>query len=102
MLTTIILLLGAGWFWWFLSGSYDRVLEAAKQHCALMSVQFLDGSVQRNGFGFARNKADSMVLVQRFRFEFATTGDLRYFGIVELTGSKITKIELEAHKFEEN
>ena len=91
-----------GGTWWYLSGSYEAALAGAKRHCKVMDVQFLDGSVIRNGFGMRRNSAGSLTLVQKFRFEFSTTGERRYSGFAEMLGKRILSMELEAHKIEES
>ncbi|WP_461429578.1 DUF3301 domain-containing protein [Ketobacter sp.] len=39
-----------------------------------------------------------MVLLQRFSFEFSTSGDQRYLGHAELIGKRVVKMALEAHR----
>ena len=99
-LFVLFLILGGAGLWWYLAGSYETALRAAKEHCSLMGVQFLDGSVQRAGFGLTRNKADTMVLVQKFQFVFATTGEERYNGYTQVVGKRVIKMELEPHKID--
>lgn len=84
--------------WWHLSSTREHALAAAKHHCDQMQVQFLDGSVMANGIRFSRSSSGSVVLVQRFRFEFSTTGDERYTGYAELVGRRVLKMELEPHR----
>ena len=47
-----------------------------------------------------RNKADTMVLVQKFQFVFATTGEERYNGYTQVVGKRVIKMELEPHKID--
>jgi hypothetical protein len=95
-----MLILGGGAaFWWHLSDVRERALMAAQRHCREMGVQFLDGSVMPDGFRFIRNSNGTLVLLQRFRFEFTTSGDERYAGRAELVGRRVVKMELEPHRF---
>ncbi|MGC1509466.1 DUF3301 domain-containing protein [Ketobacter sp. MCCC 1A13808] len=84
--------------WWHLMGTREHALLMAQEHCDQMGVQFLDGSVMRDGFRFPRNRSGTVVLLQRFSFEFSTSGDQRYLGHAELIGKRVVKMALEAHR----
>lgn len=84
---------------WYLMDIREQALQAAQRHCDQVDVQFLDGSVARNGFGFPRNGAGTVVLLQRFTFEFATGGDQRYQGEIDMIGKKVVRLQLEAHRW---
>ena len=84
--------------WWKLSSTREHALTAAKRHCAEVGVQFLDGSVMSNGIRISRNASGNLTLVQKFRFEFSTSGDQRYWGLTEMMGRRVVKMELEAHR----
>ena len=97
LLFLILLILGAG-VWWYLSDTREMALREAKRYCYEMQVQFLDGSVMSDGVRLIRNSSDRLQLVQRFRFEFTTTGEQRYSGLTELVGRRVIKMELEPHR----
>ncbi|MCG8536008.1 MAG: DUF3301 domain-containing protein [Pseudomonadales bacterium] len=86
--------------WWRLSSTREQALTAAKVHCQQMGVQFLDGSVMSNGYQLTRDKRDNVALLQKYRFEFTTTGDQRYSGYAELIGKRVVKMELEPHRLD--
>ncbi len=82
---------------WRLLAVKELALAAAKNHCQSMGVQFLDGSVVQNLFKIVRNTAGRPVVLQRFQFEFSTTGERRYLGWTEFSGRRMIKMELQAH-----
>ncbi len=94
----LLLLAAVAGLWWHLTDTRERALTAAQDHCEAVGVQFLDGSVMRDGFRFPRNRNGTLVLLQRFLFEFSTSGDQRYQGHIELIGKRVVKLELEAHR----
>ncbi len=98
LLSIIIILVAAG-LWWYRDDTREAALLAAQQHCQSMDVQLLDGSVMSNGFRLKRSQSGTLVVIQKFCFEFSTTGDQRYQGRIELLGKRRLKIELDAHKF---
>ncbi len=83
--------------WWYLSDVREAALAAAKRHCREVQVQFLDGSVSGNGFRLIRTTG-GWQLVQRFVFEFTSTGEDRCLGRAEMIGRRVIKMELDAHK----
>lgn len=100
-LLLVVLLLGAiAGGWWYLSDVREAALRAAQRHCAEMGVQFLDGSVMPDGVRLIRNRTGALVLLQKFRFEFTTSGDERYCGRAQLVGRRVMKMELEPHRFD--
>jgi len=100
MLFWILLLLVSGMaVAWYMMDTRENALQAAQRHCESAGVQFLDGSVARNGYGFPRNRTGTIVLLQRFTFEFATDNDLRYQGEIEMIGKKVVRLQLDAHRW---
>ena len=91
-------ILAAVGLWWYSTECREAALAAAQQHCHTVGVQLLDGSVVSNGFRLTRRSSGSLALVQKFYFEFSTTGDRRYRGYLEQLGKRTIRIELEAHK----
>lgn len=96
----ILILLGIVAGWWYLSQGYEIALYAARQHCNKLDVQFLDGTVSRVGYGVSRRGGGALQLVQKFDFEFATSGADRYRGHIELTANKVSQINLEPHRLD--
>ncbi|MBT8139505.1 MAG: DUF3301 domain-containing protein [Gammaproteobacteria bacterium] len=75
---------------------------AARKRCTELGVQFLDQSVSANGIALRSSVAASTTskrtLERRYRFEFTSTGDERYVGLVTMLGNRVSAIELEPHR----
>lgn len=76
----------------------DRAFLAAQKRCAEMQVQLLDESVYLRRLWFKRNEQGHLSLWRAFYFEFTVSGADRYFGRVIMLGSRITQVELDAHR----
>ena len=84
-------------FWW----QSDKVRGFAYQHalgyCRERGLQLLDQSLVLVGVKPVRGESGGLHLRRRYRFEFATTGETRYKGWVELFGVRLNKFEVEPH-----
>lgn len=49
-----------------------------------------------------RDKGGSLKIRRRYVFEFASTGDARYQGIVSLLGNQLLELEMDAHIIPDN
>ena len=84
--------------WWHAGKAKERALAAARQRCKLLGLQFLDHSVVLSYIRLKRGHRGIPQLQRRYRFEFSSTGDERYRGEVALTGNKVGRIDLDAHR----
>lgn len=84
-------------FWW----QSDKVRGFAYQHalgyCREHDLQLLDQSLVLVGVKPVRGESGGLHLRRRYRFEFATTGETRYKGWVELFGVRLNRFEVEPH-----
>jgi hypothetical protein len=76
----------------------DRAYHAAQKRCEEMEVQLLDENVYLRRLWFKRNEQGKLSLWRAFYFEFTVSGADRYFGRVIMLGSRITQVELDAHR----
>lgn len=76
----------------------DRAYLAAQKRCDEMQVQLLDENVYLRRLWFKRNEKGKLSLWRAFYFEFTVSGSDRYFGRVIMLGSRITQVELDAHR----
>ena len=76
----------------------DRAYHAAQKRCEEMQVQLLDENVYLRRLWFKRNELGKLSLWRAFYFEFTVSGADRYFGRVIMLGSRITQVELDAHR----
>lgn len=85
-------------YWWH-SGAYKgRALQLAENHCREQGLQLLDQSVVIRGLWPLRRADGRLTLRRTYHFEFTSTGDQRYRGILVLVGMQLRSIELETFK----
>lgn len=94
-----LLLIGTVLIYWWHSGSYKgRARELATHHCQQFNLQLLDQSMVIKGIWPHRGANGKLTLRRSYQFEFTSTGDQRYQGILVLQGMKLKSIELETYK----
>ena len=76
--------------------------ELASRYCADLELQLLDQSVVIRGLWPARDDDGRLRLRRTYQFEFASTGDRRYQGIIVLLGLRVQSIELETYRLPED
>jgi hypothetical protein len=74
--------------------SMERVRKVARDVCARAGVQFLDSSIIQTGVRIERGGA-GLLLVRRYRFEFATDGSTRHVGEITLRGRRVQVASME-------
>ncbi len=96
-LLLIALAVGAVWLWWKFNGAKELARATAKRHCQQLEVQLLDDTVALQKCWLRRNKLGNVCIWYCYIFEFSTTGEKRYQGIVTLLDKHIEEIQLETH-----
>jgi hypothetical protein len=85
-------------YWWH-SGSFKgRARELAIAHCQQFDLQLLDQSMVIRGIRPVRSGNNGLSLRRSYQFEFTSTGEQRYQGVLVLEGMKLKSIDLEAYK----
>lgn len=84
-------------FWW--QGDKIKIiaLQYLYQYCREQNLQLLDQTIVLKGVRLHRGDSGSVQLRRRYKFEFTSTGTERYHGLIELSGRRVQRIELEAH-----
>ena len=85
-------------FWWNTMGIKQQAYDAAKRHCLELNLQLLDQSVMLKRVRLKRNRAGGLSLLRVFVFEFASTGDERYHGEVQLMGRALLDVSVDLHR----
>ncbi|WP_068828848.1 DUF3301 domain-containing protein [Pseudomonas sp. BMS12] len=85
---------------WRGHGIRERALLLAKQHCARLDVELLDGNVALRRLALVRDSQGRRRLARLYDFEFTVTGEQRLRGSVQMFGQRPGRIELQAHPFE--
>jgi hypothetical protein len=84
-------------FWWHSDIVKGIALNHAKSQCKRQEVQFLDQSMVLKSLWPIRNQIGSLAFCRIYQFEFSSTGEQRYKGLVTITGRKLDSIEMEPH-----
>jgi len=80
------------------SGKFKgRAREIASSHCQQLNLQLLDQSMVITGYWPAINAYGNPVMRRSYEFEFTSTGERRYRGIIVLLGMHLESIDLEAY-----
>lgn len=97
----LLMLFAAACAWlWRGHGIRERALALAKQHCAKLDVELLDGNVAFRRLALVRDARGRRRLARLYDFEFTVTGEQRLRGSVQMFGLRPGRIELEAHPFQ--
>jgi hypothetical protein len=87
-------------YWFNAQKTKEIALEAAREHCLTLDVQMLDGYVALNGIRLKRDKLRKIQLQRSFLFEFSSTGNERYNGILLMLGDRVESIYMEPYRIE--
>ncbi|MFC3680906.1 DUF3301 domain-containing protein [Bacterioplanoides pacificum] len=68
-----------------------------RQHCDRQGLQLLDDTLTLDGYQLKKRRA-GWLLMRCYRFEFSSTGDERYQGVVVLAGRRVERLELDTHR----
>ena len=94
----LLLLVGAAGYLWHADKFKQRARSIAIAHCKQLNLQLLDQSIVISGLWPVRGSDGRLLLRRRYRFEFASTGDRRYHGELEMLGLRLERIDFEAYR----
>lgn len=84
-------------FWWQGDIIKRCALQYLYQYFREQDLQLLDQTIVLTGVWPCRSDFGPLQLRRRYGFEFTSTGEQRYQGLIELSGRRLQRIELEAH-----
>ena len=87
-----------GYYWWNSWKYKGRALGLALEHCGRLNLQLLDQSMVIRGIRPERNASGNLDLRRTYQFEFTSTGEQRYRGMIILSGMELMSIDFEAYK----
>ena len=94
----LLMLFAAVCAWlWRGHGIRERALAFAKQHCAKLDVELLDGAVALRRLAIQRDGKGHRRLARLYDFEFTVTGEQRLRGHISMFGPHLGRIELQPH-----
>lgn len=95
----IILLLSIIFYWLDSIRAKEVATEKASAACKKVSLEFLDQTVAINKVRLRRDGNGRLKFYREYQFEFSSTGEFRYKGIVQMLGHRLIAIEMEAYQF---
>jgi hypothetical protein len=94
----LLMLFAAACAWlWRGHGIRERALLLAKQHCAKLDIELLDGAVALRRLALQRDAQGRRRLMRLYDFEFTVTGTQRLRGEISMIGQRLGRIELQPH-----
>lgn len=96
-LITLLLLFIFFWFIWSGIRCKEIATAAGLAHCQQHAVQFLDQTVERRKLYLTKDSRNNPCWYRSFHFEFATNGQYRYQGRIEMYGYHLKSIEMEPY-----
>ena len=91
----LLLLALVGWFWLDSLRSREIATHTCKAVCRRDQYQFLDDTVSLQNLGVARDLGGTLRIRRAYRFEYATSGDRRYQGLVVMLGSQLQVLKMD-------
>lgn len=71
----------------------------SRQACKKVLLEFLDETVSLKKVRLRRNSLGRLNFYREYQFEFTSTGEYRYKGMVKLLGNALLGIEMEPYQF---
>ncbi|MGU9957791.1 MAG: DUF3301 domain-containing protein [Arenicellales bacterium WSBS_2016_MAG_OTU3] len=94
----LLTLCAAAVIWWKMKGVKDKAVVVCKDYCKKIDVQMLDESVVLRALWYKRNDYGKLKLWRKYAFEFSSTGEQRYRGMLVMLGGVVELIEVEPHR----
>jgi hypothetical protein len=85
------------WFLWSGIRSKEIACDAGKLHCQQHAVQFLDHTVERRKLRLTKDSRSNPCWYRSYHFEFATNGQHRYQGKIEMYGHHLQSIKMDPY-----
>lgn len=96
-LLALILLFLVVWFLWSGIRCKEIACKAGESYCQRHHVQFLDQTVERKILRLTVDARKNPCWYRSFQFEFATDGEHRYLGHIEMYGQRLKSIDMEPY-----
>jgi hypothetical protein len=96
-LITLIILFLIAWFFWSGTRSKEIACSAGKTYCTEQGVQFLDHTVEQKRLRLTKDTRNNPVWYRSYQFEFATNGEFRYQGMIEMYGHHLKSIKMDPY-----
>lgn len=96
ILTFLICL--AVWYWLKARELKDLALSHAARHCKELDLSILDQTVALQKLALRRDEKGSLRVYREYGFDFSSTGEDRYKGLVKMIGPRLLSVKLAPHR----
>lgn len=94
----ILFTIGVIYFFWVDRMAAENAREFAKNQCEKLQVQFLSIACKKKRLGILRNGKPG--LRSEFAWEFSSTGQDSYIGVITLENGQVIKVDIPPHKID--
>ncbi|MCK4863930.1 MAG: DUF3301 domain-containing protein [Gammaproteobacteria bacterium] len=99
--TLFVILISVFLYWLDSIRAKEIATARSREACKKVLVEFLDETVAIKKVRLRRNSSGRLNFYREYQFEFTSTGEYRYKGIVKLLGKYLVDIEMEPYQFHE-
>lgn len=89
-------------YWWQARDAEAAALHHAAERCRSLGVQLLDQSMVQRRVRLQRDDSGHLRLQRHYSFEFSSTGNERYPGMVCVRGRQLVAIEMAPYAVPED
>ena len=98
-LIVLIFLLVIIFYWLDSIRAKEIATKNALSACKDTLIEFLDDTVVIKKVRLRRDIKGKIAIYREYQFEFSSTGDFRYKGMVRLLGQALIDVEMEPYQF---
>lgn len=88
-------------YWWQARDAKAAALYHAAERCRSLGVQLLDQSMVQRRIRLQRDEAGHLCVHRHYSFEFSSTGNERYPGMISVQGKRLLTIEMAPYQVPE-
>ena len=96
--TLFVVLISVFLYWLDSIRAKEIATVRSREACKKVSLEFLDETVAIKKVRLRRNSLGRLNFYREYQFEFTSTGEYRYKGIVKLLGKHLLDIEMEPYQ----
>ena len=97
--TLFVVLISVFLYWLDSIRAKEIATARSRVACKKVSLEFVDETVSIKKVRLRRNSLGRLNFYRKYQFEFTSTGEYRYKGVVKLLGKHLLDIEMEPYQF---
>ncbi|MBT4837589.1 MAG: DUF3301 domain-containing protein [Methylococcales bacterium] len=92
----LFILMALSWYIWDSLSTKELAKTKGQQVCKNSDVQLLDDTVRLHKLWLRRNNRGQLQICRIYLFEFTSTGEFRYSGLIVMIGKHIEEVKMDA------